>query len=332
MSPKAKFLTEIVLPWEALNERLAVNYAVAPGLSVMTTDAANIATALKHQVDVLAQERGKSSRSDIQKIQIETDVESVSSRLMSDIADMYKHVKTTRLDRANSFNVTSYFECSLEKFRFWRNKISVTHASLGIFDFMESASAAISYWDKKRNLNLNWAGSIRSAAGDFYDSATLIHDVRFVVEMDKIQIAFVTKDSNGDWLPFNPPEVRFAVMGAIQPGETEGADFSRQVVNLKARQGEWIDVETDAAPPNATAMNLLFDADKGLIIGKIRIRGSDVVASFSTDVNNVQGVMVRNVPTGRDGRGPAYPIVLQFVILEQTHPEASLNIRAAGYS
>lgn len=331
MSPKAKFLTEIVLPWEALNERLAVNYAVSPGLSVMTTDASNIATALKHQVDVLAQERGTASRSEIIKIQNETDGENVSSKLMSDIADMYKHVKTTRADRVNRLNVTACFEYEVEKFRFLRNKITVTHDALGASDFMESSAAAISYWDRKRNLGLNWAGSISSAAGDFYDSATLIHDVRFVVEMDKVQMAFFAKDSSGVLIPFDPPQVRFSVMEAIQSGQTDAANFARQIANLKAAKDQWVDVETDAAPPAATAIDLLFGADKGLIIGKVRIRGSDVVASFSTDVNNLQQVVVRNAPTN-NGEAPAYPIVLQFVILEKTHPEASLNISVAGYS
>jgi hypothetical protein len=93
----------------------------------------------------------------------------------------------------------------------------------------------------------------------------------------------------------------------------------------------WTTIEMKNVPPGVTDYLLvLFATDKGRVTGKVRIKGSQDISSFSTTVNNTIPVVVRNlwVPTERQYK---VPTVMEFLITDKTSPEASLSIYTAGY-
>jgi hypothetical protein len=63
---------------------------------------------------------------------------------------------------------------------------------------------------------------------------------------------------------------------------------------LKVKAETWMEVEMKNVPPGITDyLLLLFTADKGRISGKVRIKGSENISSFSTTANNRVPLCVR---------------------------------------
>ncbi|MDP1926891.1 MAG: hypothetical protein Q8K62_00095 [Thiobacillus sp.] len=195
-------------PWDELNALLIERYAFQPDLSDVTTRVSAISTAIKHQVDILALDRGCASK----KLQQEVDAESDAARLMSDVSDVAKHVVLGNPDRQNSIFVAAMFEVNLEgHFSFLRNGVFIEHASLGRHDFMSTALAAIEYWSRKRTLNLAWSGAVREASTEFFPTAFLHFDPKYCINMFSTRIMCFRRDDAGNLQPFDPEEVRFEV-------------------------------------------------------------------------------------------------------------------------
>ncbi|MDO8778008.1 MAG: hypothetical protein Q7K57_56685 [Burkholderiaceae bacterium] len=208
MRAELKFLNDIAKPWDELNALLIERYAFQPDLSDVTTRVSAIATAIKHQVDILALDRGCKPK----KLQLEVDAESDVARLMSDVSDAAKHVVLGEPVRQNSIFVAAMFEVNLEgHFRFLRNGVFIEHASLGRHDFMSTALSAIEYWSRKRTLNLAWSGEVREASIDFFPTAFLHFDPKYCINMSSTRIMYFCRDDAGNLQPFDPEEVRFEV-------------------------------------------------------------------------------------------------------------------------
>jgi hypothetical protein len=208
VNPELKFLNDVVKPWDELNALLVERFAFQPDLSTVTTAVTSISTAIKHQVDILALESGSS----IKKLQSEINKESEAARLLSDVADVAKHVVLSKPRRQNSIFVAAIFEVSHEgEYRFLRNGVFVEHASLGRQDFMVSALSAIVYWVKKRNLNVAWSGSVREARAEFFPTAFLHYNPRLCINMASTRFMCFRRDDTGTLVPYAPRDFSFEV-------------------------------------------------------------------------------------------------------------------------
>jgi hypothetical protein len=102
-----------------------------------------------------------------------------------------------------------------------------------------------------------------------------------------------------------------------------------QALNVKAET--WMDVEMKNVPPGVTDyLLLLFTSDKGRISGKVRIKGSENVSSFSTTANNRMPVAVHNLWLPKEGHYKI-PTIMEFAVTEKTEPDASLSIYTQGW-
>jgi hypothetical protein len=100
---------------------------------------------------------------------------------------------------------------------------------------------------------------------------------------------------------------------------------------LKVKAETWIDIEMKNVPGGvADYLLLLFKSDKGRISGKVRIKGSEDIASFSTTVNNKVPVAVRNLWLPKEEQYKI-PTIMQFSVTEKTDPNASLQIYTQGW-
>lgn len=100
---------------------------------------------------------------------------------------------------------------------------------------------------------------------------------------------------------------------------------------LKVKEETWMEVEMKNVPQGvADYLLLLFASDKGRIIGKVRIKGSEHVSSFSTTANNRVPVAVRNLWVPKEGQYKT-PTILEFAVTEKTEPNASLSIYTQGW-
>jgi hypothetical protein len=99
---------------------------------------------------------------------------------------------------------------------------------------------------------------------------------------------------------------------------------------LKVKQDVWIAIETKTVPPTSAYLLLLFRSDKGRIIGKVRVKGSDAVSNFSTTANDAVPVAVPNLWLPKE-REYKMPVVVEFAVTEKTVADASLSIFTHGW-
>src|SRR4051794_18281744 len=124
-----KFISEIVKPWETLNQELSRPFSMNPEINDFVTKAIAIAVAIKHFPE------------STKKIKPETLVaESLDYSIISDLADSMKHGELRKPARESKLTVSSMFERNLDaKVRFLRSRISIMHNTHGKIDFMQCA-------------------------------------------------------------------------------------------------------------------------------------------------------------------------------------------------
>lgn len=195
-----RFLTNIVKPWDELNTLLSQRYAFQPEISDITRLAGSLSVAIKHQTEVAVVSRTK------------TDNESSENRLMSDVADAWKHGKLKDPKRNNYLSVGSQFECNENnRFRFIRNIVTIKHQTDGALDFMETSKVAIQYWINKLKIPISWNPSILVGAMEFHEEAYLFFNPKYQVSMGSINLQIVKRNNADQLIPYDSPEVRFAV-------------------------------------------------------------------------------------------------------------------------
>ncbi|HLQ25548.1 MAG TPA: hypothetical protein VK138_06640 [Acidiferrobacterales bacterium] len=201
-----RFLTYLVKPWDELNLLLSQRFAFQPEMSDVTRLAGSLAVAIKHQAEIAALNRNL------------VDTESLENRIMSDVADAWKHGKLKDSSRDNHLIVGAQFEYrSDNQFRFLRNVVTVDHASLGKRDFMLASQEAILYWIQKLQLPINWVPSLAEGPADFHDVAFLYFNPKYQISMQATNLQIVLRHTNGDLIPYDPPEVKFAVHKYSEP-------------------------------------------------------------------------------------------------------------------
>jgi hypothetical protein len=100
---------------------------------------------------------------------------------------------------------------------------------------------------------------------------------------------------------------------------------------VKVKEDTWMEVEMKNIPQGVTDhLLLLFKSDKGNISGKVRIKGSKDIYSFSTIANEGIPLTVRNLWLPEEGKYKD-PTIMEFAVTEKTELDASLKIFTAGW-
>lgn len=196
-----KFISDVLKPWDELNDLLTKPYAYEPDLNDVTRMAGNIAIAIKHQCD-LRKERRK-----------EIDSISPENKIMSDVADMVKHHGLQNKTRENKLYALASFECleQEELFSFLRTGIYIEYVGGKIFDFLAESAKAINFWINHLNLNIPKQRTIKLCAEDFRDRAILYYNPSKCVHMGSTRIQTYRKNSEGNLELFNPKTVNLVL-------------------------------------------------------------------------------------------------------------------------
>ncbi len=142
------FTTEIIRPWEELNNELSKHYSVSPQHSVFINKAHAIAVALKH----FSEANGGAKSPELNPL-------SENYSIISDLADTKKHGKRDNPARECTIITGSLYERKFDKIvlvRFLRNAITMDHATFGKRDFMETAKECALFLIAHLNLPINW--------------------------------------------------------------------------------------------------------------------------------------------------------------------------------
>lgn len=154
-----RFISEIVKPWETLNQELSKPFSMNPEVNDFLTKAVGLAVAIKHLPE------------STQKIRPETLVsESPAYSIISDLADSMKHGELRKPERECKLTVSSMFERNQEaKVRFLRSRISIIHRTRGKIDFMQCAMNTAIFVMQKMGIRTDWAPRIFNSSGAFSD-------------------------------------------------------------------------------------------------------------------------------------------------------------------
>ncbi len=99
----------------------------------------------------------------------------------------------------------------------------------------------------------------------------------------------------------------------------------------KALEEVWTEVEMKNVPPSVTDyLLLLFISDKGRIAGKVRVKGSEYISSFSTTANDKTPIALRNLWLPSENQYKV-PTIMEFTISEKTEADSTLSIYTAGW-
>ena len=99
----------------------------------------------------------------------------------------------------------------------------------------------------------------------------------------------------------------------------------------KIKEEIWTPIEMKNVPAGVTDyLLLLFQSDKGRVSGKVRIKGSEELYTFSTTANDRIPIAVRNLWMPEKGQYKV-PTILEFLISEKTDATASLSIYTQGW-
>ena len=154
-----RFISEIVKPWETLNQELSRPFSMNPEVNDFVTKAIGLSVAIKHLPE------------STQKITPETLVpESLDYSIISDLADSMKHGELRKPERECKLTVSSMFERNHEaKVRFLRSRISIKHNTYGKIDFMQCSMNTANFVMQKMGIKTDWAPKIFNNSGEFSD-------------------------------------------------------------------------------------------------------------------------------------------------------------------
>ena|SRR5258708_4759438 len=203
MDKRIKFLNDIIKPWHELNDLLSKPYAYEPGLNDATRMAGNLAITIKHQCDHEKAER--------QKI----DNESASNRIMSDVADMIKHHELGDKKRENGLSLSSMFECSGDRFKFLRTRITVKYTNGNEFDFVVEAINAMNFWANRNGWALPKQLEIKFCEEGFKNKAVLSYESSKSIYMQSVQINFFQRNATGVLEPHDPENLAIELQKII---------------------------------------------------------------------------------------------------------------------
>lgn len=189
-----KFLTNILKPWDELNELLSQPFAVQPDISDLTRQVESIAVSLSHYRE---QEGGSRKR----------------TSLMNDIADTAKHGSLRDQNRITLCAVSSCFLCDEnDRFLFLRNIPFITYKTNQnqTFDFMSESLAEIKDIMASDGINVGRNIDISQSVNAEYEGVIrLKFDTKYCLHMDSASLRTFKENSDGELVSYAPKEVRF---------------------------------------------------------------------------------------------------------------------------
>jgi len=195
-----EFVTNLIRPWDKLNDLLVKPYAFQPDVNDPLRDAANIAIAIRHQ----SEKTGIPQKT--------ANAECQANEILLDVADAWKHGRLRDPARNNTISISSRFEFeSKERFRFIRNVITVEHSTKGSFDLIEIEGAALAYWHSKLGIMINWIPVICEAPPTFTSKVVLFFNPEHQIHMEATKIQFVCRDTDGRLVLADPEGFEFEI-------------------------------------------------------------------------------------------------------------------------
>lgn len=154
-----RFISEIVKPWETLNQELSRPFSMNPEINDFVTKAINLAVTIKHLPE------------STQKIKPKTLVaESFDYSVIADLADSMKHGELRKPGRDCKLTVSSMFERNQEeKVRFLRSRIAIMHNIHGKIDFMQCSLNSAIFIMQKMEIKTDWTPKIFNRSSEFSD-------------------------------------------------------------------------------------------------------------------------------------------------------------------
>lgn len=152
-----RFISEVIKPWETLNQLLAAPFSMNPAINDFITIANALTVSIKHFPEAIAKIKPEILAKELKSYEI-----------ISDLADSLKHGELRKPERECKLSVSSMFERNLEaKVRFLRNRISIEHNTYGKIDFMECAMESAIFIAEKLDIKTDWNPKIFNNSDEF---------------------------------------------------------------------------------------------------------------------------------------------------------------------
>jgi len=182
-----RFTTDIIKPWEKLNKELGKPYCMNSDISDFTSQANSLAVSLKHILESCQGVEPKILSN-----------ESHAYKIISDLADSYKHGKLKKANRECKLDIASMYERRSDaKVRFLRNKITIHHNTRGKMDFMEYSKECAIFLSKK--LEIDWSPVVFNNSGEFTSEIRLHASKSNQVSLKGMTFNFIELDENGKY-------------------------------------------------------------------------------------------------------------------------------------
>lgn len=186
-----KFISEIVKPWEILNNKFSTPLSMNPSINDFITSANALTISIKHLPESLIQAKPN----DLAQ-------ENRSYEIMHDLADSIKHGHNNLRNqgRRSTIDVSSMFERNSDAMvRFLRNRISIMHSTYGKIDFMECTMEASKFIAEKLNVRTDWNPQITNNNGEFSNEINVHASIENQVYWTAMKLEFVEFDANGNY-------------------------------------------------------------------------------------------------------------------------------------
>ena len=152
-----RFISEVIKPWETLNQQLAAPFSMNPAINDFITIANALTVSIKHLPEAIAKIKPEVLTKELQSYEI-----------ISDLADSLKHGKLRRPERECKLSISSMFERNEKaEVRFLRNRISIQHNTYEKIDFMECAMESAIFIAEKLDIKTDWNPKIFNNSGEF---------------------------------------------------------------------------------------------------------------------------------------------------------------------
>ncbi|OWP83546.1 hypothetical protein BWK59_09975 [Flavobacterium davisii] len=184
-----RFISEIVKPWETLNQKLAAPFSMNPAINDFITIANALTVSIKHLPEAIA------------KIKLEVLAKELQSyEIISDLADSLKHGELRKPERECKLSVSSMFERNeIAEVRFLRNRISIQHNTYGKIDFIECAMESAIFIAKKLNIKTDWNPKIFNNSGEFSNEIKVHASKQNQITWNGMALEFVQLNENGKY-------------------------------------------------------------------------------------------------------------------------------------
>lgn len=185
-----KFISEIIKPWETLNQILRIPFSMNSTSNDFITTSKSLAITIKHLPE------------NSQNIELRSLIkESLPYEIMYDLADSLKHGKLRNSERDCQLTISSMFERNNEaKVRFLRNRLSINHAKHGRIDFMKCAADSALFISQKLEIKTDWSPIIFNNSGEFTNKIAVHRSKKNQVYWEGMGWEIVQLDENGNYI------------------------------------------------------------------------------------------------------------------------------------